>query len=260
MREQITMYRDMYEFYKDTKSKRLFIAFAEYLFEWIEPTDLKWIEKTIFNSLKIRMENQRKNAEKWARWWKSSHWGGRPRNTSSELKEKTSQKQTEKQAKNKEDNNTNVLLLSRFISNDINVDEKSTTKNVNEILYDAYPFKDKWIDKQVCDKLIDKQFKQWATLEWMLKEMKLEQLELRVKQWNSHRYWRKLETWLREYVEWMADSEDRLRELLVMHRKRLENWPSYKKNPRDELCELFWTEIVKRLFMESKQWIKLFTT
>ena len=101
MREQITMYRDMYEFYKDTKSKRLFVAFAEYMFEWIEPTDLKWIEKTIFNSLKIRMDNQWKKSNA----WKNSHWWWRPRNTSSELSSKnntkTTQQTTEKQEKKK---------------------------------------------------------------------------------------------------------------------------------------------------------------
>ena len=246
----------MYEFYKDTKSKRLFVAFAEYMFEWIEPTDLKWIEKTIFNSLKIRMDNQWKKSNA----WRNSHWWWRPRNTSSELSSKNNTKTTQQTTEKQEDNNTNVLLLSRLLSKDNNVDWESTTNNVNEMLYDAYPFKDKWIDKQVCDKLIDKQLKQWASVEWMLKEMKLEQLELRIKQWNSHRYWKKLENRLREYVEWMADSEDRLRELLVMHRRRLENWPSYRKNPRDELCELFWAEHVNKLFMETKQWIKLFTT
>lgn len=148
----------------------------------------------------------------------------------------------------KADNDSDIWLLSK----DNNVDKS--------ILYESYPFKDKWIDKEICDKLIDKQLKQWSTLNWMLKEMKLEQLEMRIKQWNTHRYWKKLENRLRQYVEWMANSEDRLRELLVIHRKRLENWPPYRKNPRDELCDLFWADCVKRLFMETKQWVKLFTT
>lgn len=158
---------------------------------------------------------------------------------------------------NSTDNDSDIY---RLLSKDNNVDESTEQKNVNEMLYAAYPFKDKWVDKQVCDKLIDKQFKKWSTLNWMLKEMKLELLEMRVKQWTSHRYWRKMETWLREYVEWMADSEDRLRELLSYHRKRLESWPPYRKNPRDELCDLFGADYVKRLFMETKQWVKLFTT
>ena len=156
----------------------------------------------------------------------------------------------------KADNDSDIWLLSK----DNNVDESTEQKNVNEMLYVAYPFKGKWIDKEICDKLIDKQFKQWSTLNWMLKEMKLELIEMRVKQWKSHQYWKKMETRLREYVEWMADSEDRLRELLAIHRKRLESWPPYRKNPRDEMCELFWEDCVKRLFMETKQWVKLFTT
>lgn len=126
-------------------------------------------------------------------------------------------------------------------------------------MYEDYPFKWKWIDKQVCNKLITKQLEQWATIEWMLKEMKLEQLELRINQWTTYRYWKKFETRIKEYVEWMADSEDRLRKLLVEHRKRLESWPTYKKNPRNEICELFWTDTANRLFAETKQGIKLFT-
>ena len=158
---------------------------------------------------------------------------------------------------NSTDNDSDMY---RLLSKDNNVDESTEQKNVNEMLYAAYPFKDKWVDKEVCDKLIDKQFKQWSTLNWMLKEMKLELLEMRVKQWKSHQYWKKLENRLREYVEWMADSEDRLRELLMIHRKRLESWPPYRKNPRDELCDLFGADYVKKLFMETKQWVKLFTT
>lgn len=158
--------------------------------------------------------------------------------------------------KNVYQNNT---IEYRLLSKDNNV-EKSTTKNENDMLYEIYPFRSKWIDRDKCDKLIAKQLQQWATLEWMAKEMKLEWLELRINQWLSFRYWKKLETWLKEYFEWMADSEDRLKKLLIEHRKRLENWPNYKKNPRNEICELFWTEYVNKLFMETKQWIKLFTS
>ena len=188
-------------------------------------------------------EKNRENGKKWgAKKWNQNarkDWGKQPKQPNGIKNNQTPPKQA--------DNDSDIWLLS----NDNNVDKS--------ILYESYPFKDKWIDKQVCDKLIDKQLKQWATIEWMLKEMKLEQLELRVKQWNTHRYWKKLENRLREYVEWMADSEDRLRELLVIHRKRLESWPPYRKNPRDELCDLFWTDYVKKLFMETKQWMRLFT-
>jgi hypothetical protein len=266
MRSSITLYEDQYQFYKELKSKRLLIAFVEYMFEDIEPTWLNKIEKVVRNSLKIRMENQKKKSDA----WKQSHWGWRKKkesNASSELDSKnntTNNKKTTQQTTKKQevkDNNTNVLLLEdRFISKDINVDESTEQKSDNEMLYESYPFKWKWIDKQVCDKLIAKQIQQWATIKWMLKEMELEKLELRINQWLSYRYWKKFETWIKEYVEWMADSEDRLRKLLVEHRKRLENWPNYKKNPRDEICDLFGADYVKKLFVETKQGIKLFTT
>lgn len=107
IRKTITLYDDQYNFYKELKSKKLLCAFVEYLFEWIEPTDLKWVEKVAYNSLKIRMENQRKKAGAGSIWWSNSHWGWRPTNPSWELdtenKQKTSKKQTEQQAKNKED-------------------------------------------------------------------------------------------------------------------------------------------------------------
>jgi hypothetical protein len=67
------------------------VAFVEFMFEDIEPTWLNWIEKTIFNSLRIRMENQKKKSLA----WKQSHWGWRPRNTSSELDHENNTKTTE---------------------------------------------------------------------------------------------------------------------------------------------------------------------
>lgn len=260
MRSEIKLFEDQYRFFKDMKSKRLLVAFVEFMFEDIEPTDLKWLEKTVFESMRKRMENSKKIHDGNSKGWSNSRWGWRPQNTNWELgwenKSKTSQQTTQKQLKNNEE----WSMKNIIISNDIIVDESTEQKSDNEMLYESYPFKWKWIDKQVCDKLISKQIEQWATIKWMLKEMELEKLELRINQWLSYRYWKKFETWIKEYVEWMADSEDRLRKLLTEHRKRLENWPNYKKNPRDEICDLFGADYVKKLFMETKQWIKLFTT
>ncbi len=255
MREQITLYEDQYQFYKELKSKRLLVAFVEYMFEDIEPEWLNWIEKVARNSLKIRMDNQKKKSDA----WKKSRWGWRPRNVSSELDHKNNRTNNTKTTEQTTQKQEDISISNIITSKDVIVDE-STEWTDYEKLYESYPFKSKWIDKQVCNKLIDKQLKQWATLNWMLKEIELEKIELRINQWLSYRYWKKFETWIKEYVEWMADSEDRLRKLLSEHRKRLENWPSYKKNPRDEICDLFWTDYVKKLFMETKQWMKLFTT
>lgn len=191
--------------------------------------------------------------------WQNHVWN---QYTKWDEKRKGNDKAQKKVVEQMEQNGTNgtdkIRLDNNIItSNDVIVEP---TEIDYETLYNSYPFKSKWIDKQICDKLITKQLEQWSTLNWMLKEMKLEWLELRINQWLSYRYWKKLENRLKEYVEWMADSEDRLKKLLVEHRKRLENWPAYKKNPRDELCDLFGTDYVKRLFMETKQWVKLFTT
>lgn len=91
MRGSITLFEDQYQFFKELKSKRLLVAFVEFMFEDIEPTWLNWIEKTIFNSLRIRMENQKKKSLA----WKQSHWGWRPRNSSSELDTENNRKTTE---------------------------------------------------------------------------------------------------------------------------------------------------------------------
>jgi hypothetical protein len=41
MRSEIKLFEDQYRFFKDMKSKRLLVAFVEFMFEDIEPTDLK---------------------------------------------------------------------------------------------------------------------------------------------------------------------------------------------------------------------------
>lgn len=91
MRGSITLFEDQYQFFKELKSKRLLVAFVEFMFEDIEPEWLSWIEKTVFNSLRIRMENQKKKSLA----WKQSHWGWRPRNSSSELDAENNTKTTE---------------------------------------------------------------------------------------------------------------------------------------------------------------------
>lgn len=252
--------------YTETMSDHEKVMFYEAIWNyqlWNDVWDVSflWIA---WNKLKKEMDESnwnyekicKQNSEKWKNhvWNQYTEWDEKRKGNDKAQKKVVEQMEQTEQMEH--DSDSDIWLLSK----DNNVEESTEQKNVNEMLYTSYPFKDKWVDKEVCDKLIDKQFKKWSTLNWMLKEMKLELLEMRVKQWTSHRYWRKMETWLREYVEWMADSEDRLRELLSYHRKRLESWPPYRKNPRDELCDLFGADYVKKLFMETKQWVKLFTT
>lgn len=107
MRSEIKLFEDQYRFFKDMKSKRLLVAFVEFMFEDIEPTDLKWLEKTVFESMRKRMENSKKIHDGNSKGWSNSRWGWRPENTSWELewenKSKTSQKQVDMQVENNEE-------------------------------------------------------------------------------------------------------------------------------------------------------------
>ena len=95
IRKNATFYDDQYKFYKELKSEKLMIAFVEYMFEWIEPKWLNSLEQTVFDSLKVRMDNQKKKSNAWAK----SHWWWRPQKQT-ENNETTSKKTTEKQQKN----------------------------------------------------------------------------------------------------------------------------------------------------------------
>lgn len=156
MREQITFYKDQYEFYKELKSKRLLIAFMEYMFEDIEPQWLNWIEKVAFNSLKIRMDNQKKKSYAWTQ----SSWWWRHRNTSSELDHEnntsnntkttdwTTQATTEKQEdkdKDKEikENNKRKYLDYVYLS-DVEY-EKISNRYGERVLKDYIERVDNWI-------------------------------------------------------------------------------------------------------------------
>lgn len=107
MRSEIKLFEDQYKFFKDMKSKRLLVAFVEFMFEDIEPSDLKWLEKTVFESMRKRMENSKKIHDGNSKGWSSSHWGWRPPKDSWELewenKSKTSRTTTQKQLKNNEE-------------------------------------------------------------------------------------------------------------------------------------------------------------
>lgn len=128
IRPSVKLFEDQYNFYKDLKSKRLLIAFVEYMFEDIEPTDLKWVEKTAFNSLRKRMENSKKITDWNRKWWETSHWGWRKWKDSWELEwenksktsQWTSQEQVEQLKKNneEEDNISKDILLEDEVRED----------------------------------------------------------------------------------------------------------------------------------------------
>lgn len=76
MRHSITIFEDQYKLFKAFNSPELFIAFAEYMFEDIEPTNLNEQENAIFDSLRIRMDNLKKKSVAWSKshWWGASLW------------------------------------------------------------------------------------------------------------------------------------------------------------------------------------------
>lgn len=117
MRNSITLFDDQYDLYKSMKSKRLLIAFVEYMFEDIEPEWLNKIEQSVFNSLRKRMENSMRKHDWNSNWWKKSKWWWRPTNPSLELntenKSKTTHQQVKQQVKNneEEDNISKDILL-----------------------------------------------------------------------------------------------------------------------------------------------------
>lgn len=105
MRSSITLFDDQYKLYK-TGSKKLLIAFVEYMFEGIEP-DLKPREKAIFDSLRERMDNSNKAHDWRSKWWKNSHWW--PTWKSNEKWTKNESNFDEKWTKNEQKINENAI-------------------------------------------------------------------------------------------------------------------------------------------------------
>lgn len=232
----------MYEFYKDTKSKRLFVAFAEYLFEGIEPTDLKWLEKTIFNSLKFRMENQRKKSDSWAIWWTRSHWWWRPRNSSSELKQETSKKQTKEQTKNKEDNNTNVLLLSNISSNEDILKENNKEKNFASF-WKEYPHARKGKKSESEKYFLNQNSDEVMKQVWILKR--------KLRAWLiESQYIPACERWIRDFTPLNDDVIKQ--DLTKICRRHLKAWWDMKQRA-SELKQTFWEQQINEIVKAIQQ-------
>lgn len=135
-RKSITLYDDQYKFFKAFNSQSLLIAFVEYMFEDVEPQWLNEQEKILFESLRVRMNNQKKKSEAWTIWWKKSHWWWRPENKQktteqqTKNKQKTSKKQAKKQAENNqvkvEDKDKEIRNINISISNDIDTEAEAS--------------------------------------------------------------------------------------------------------------------------------------
>lgn len=127
MRSSITLFDDQYSLYKAFKSKKLLIAFVEFMFEDIEPKNLNEKEQSVFNSLRERMTNSKQKHDGNSKGWATSHWWWRKRNTSSKAQTINKSKTTQKQLKNNEEED-NIL------SNDNILKEEEEDKEKKKII------------------------------------------------------------------------------------------------------------------------------
>lgn len=144
IRSSVTFYDDQYKFWKSFNSPKIFLACAEYMFEDIEPQWLTEQEKVLFESLRIRMDNQKKKSFAWS----CSHWWWRPKKTTEiETKKqhknntKTTEQTTKKQEdKDKEEDKDKDKDISIRENNNINVITETEVseywkKEINELIF-----------------------------------------------------------------------------------------------------------------------------
>ena len=225
IRSSITLFEDQYQFFKELKSKRLLIAFVEFMFEDKEPEWLNWIEKTVFNSLRNRMENSKNLHDGNSKGWKKSHWWWRKGKANSELswenKSKTSQGTSQKQLKNNEEEVEDNNILSY------------------DNIYSAYYWKKKWIDVKVCDKLINSKLKQGITLDDIKKWMVLYNCECWLKQ--EWQYVKKFETRIKEFQPLNEnDIEQAIRMIARNYRQKVNNDANFQNS---QSAKTIWTDL-----------------
>lgn len=97
------LFDDQYSLYKAFKSKKLLIAFVEFMFEDIEPENLNEKEQSVFNSLRERMINSKQKHDGNSKGWRNSCWWWRKWNVSSNQQTINKSKTTQKQVKNNEE-------------------------------------------------------------------------------------------------------------------------------------------------------------
>lgn len=192
IRKSATFFDDQYKFYKELKSEKLVIAFWEYMFEWINPSWLNSLEQTVFDSLRVRMDNQKQKANAGAKWWRNSRWGWRPQkqteNNEKTTKEqaKNKQKTSKKQTKNKEDKDilSKDNILSRSISRSKSISNNiSISKDIEtEIKISEWPPKDGYWNEFINQLII------------LIKD-KCNELWIAYDKQKERQYWKLILTW-----------------------------------------------------------------
>ena len=124
MRSSITLFDDQYSLYKAFKSKKLLIAFVEFMFEDIEPKNLNEKEQSVFNSLRERMTNSKQKHDGNSKGWASSHWWWRKGNTSWQAQTINKSKTSQKQLKNNEEEEEDILSSDNILEEEEKDKEK----------------------------------------------------------------------------------------------------------------------------------------
>ena len=235
-----TFYKNYYDIikYLNGEDKMLIInAILEYMFEDIEPEWLKVLEQNIFDSFRKRMESSIKKLDGNSKWGQNSHWGWRPWNTSSELswenKSKTSQRTSQKQLKNNEEEVEDNNILSY------------------DNIYSSYYWKKKWIDVKVCDKLINSKLKQGITLDDIKKWMVLYNCECRLKQ--DFKFVKKFETWIKEFQP--LDEQQINEELYAIIKSYRDKKKSDEKFWQSTYAKTLWNDLKQQFGEEKVKWM-----
>lgn len=110
MRKQITLYDDQFKFYETFNSTNLLVAFVEYMFKDKEPDNLNETEQVLFDSLRMRMDNQKKKSDAWSKshWWWAIEWNQNAKKTSkttTEQQQNSNKTTTHKKSKQQQNNN-----------------------------------------------------------------------------------------------------------------------------------------------------------
>lgn len=138
MRKQITLYDDQFKFYETFNSTNLLVAFVEYMFKDKEPDNLNETEQVLFDSLRMRMDNQKKKSDAWSKshWWWAIEWNQNAKKTSkttTEQQQNDNKTTTHKKSKQQQNNNKTTTKQQQDKVEDKDKEEDNIINNNNNL-------------------------------------------------------------------------------------------------------------------------------
>lgn len=210
VRKSITLYDDQYNLAKVFNSPTLFFAFGQYMFEDIEPEWLTEQEQALFDSLRVRMDNLKKRADAWSKWWSNSHWWWRPRKQQQNNKKTTKKQEENKQKTNKKQAKNNQVIGYKYKVKDKDKVKGKGTNKINKHLYLDFVF----LSEEEYNNLISKLWKK-------LTEELIEKLNNYIgsswKKYKSHYY--TILNWSKKETNWNPNYD--IDRQLELHRKKI---------------------------------------